>query len=104
MARTSIAIDIIATGGAGAIDTNGYGTVSIVCTGAATGVLSLTECDTSDGTFTAVDAGDITGDTAIAASAYNIAGYIGNKQYIKASVTGTGNTFVIILGEPRLAE
>lgn len=54
---------------------------------------SITECDTSGGTYTAVTATDIIGTlvafTTVTPQSY---GYIGSKRYIKAVVTVAGAT------------
>jgi hypothetical protein len=75
--------------------------------------LSLTECDTSDGTFTAVAAGDYQGTLAlIDAAAEDEAafkvGYLGSKRYIKAGftfagthATGTEVSAVVLKGHAR---
>jgi hypothetical protein len=89
-----------------AIDTysTGYSEIYLLFTVAATGTVTLTECDTSGGTYTAVDSSYILGSTALATSDESpIIAYIGNKRYIKATVTGTGNTFEILWAAPRMS-
>ena len=72
----------------------------------------MTECDTSDGTYTAVDdafliqteaqAGFIFSDDAVTREI----GYVGKKQYVKLAVAPSGNTgnaplgCVVIKGRP----
>jgi hypothetical protein len=34
----------------------------------------------------------------------NLVGYIGNKRYIKAAITGAGTTGAVLLSEKRYAE
>jgi len=86
-----------------AIDVSGggYDSIYLLVTGAATGTITISECDTASGTFKAADAGDVLGVTAIADGDYNIVSYIGSKPYIKATVTGSGNTFTILWATPR---
>lgn len=104
MARTTIIGDADAAVGtaATAIDTNGYGIITFVINAAATGTFALTECDTSGGTYTAVDSADSIIPTISAAGAY-LAGYIGNKRYLKYTLSGTDNTAVILKTEKRMA-
>ncbi|MCK9299026.1 MAG: hypothetical protein PHF83_02525 [Candidatus Methanomethylophilus sp.] len=105
MARTSIIgeCDAVAGATATAIDTANYGTITLVINAAAAGVLTLTECDTAAGSYTAVAAEDAIIPTIGAAGAY-LAAYIGSKQYVKVGLTGSGSTFVIVKGEKRRAE
>jgi len=89
-----------------AIDTynGGYAEIYLLFTVAAAGTVTLTECDTSDGTYSAVDASQILGSTTLAtATEFPVISYIGDKQYIKATVTGTGNTFEILWAAPRMS-
>jgi hypothetical protein len=104
MARISIIGDCDAVVGATAtaIDTNGYGSITLVINAAAAGVVTLTECDTSDGTYTAVASTDAIVPTIGEAGAF-LCSYIGSKRYIKVGLTGTGNTFVVLKSEKRMA-
>lgn len=53
---------------------------------------SLTECDTSGGSFTAVSAGNLSAAlTALASNTAQTVGYLGTKRFIKAVVTVTGS-------------
>lgn len=105
MARTTIIGDAdVAVGTAGtAIDTNGYGMITLVINAAAAGTLAFTECDTSDGSYTNVDASDMILPTIASAGAF-LGAYIGNKRYIKYTLSGTGNTAVILKTEKRMAD
>lgn len=113
MARTSIVGESKGVAvGSTAIDTNEYGTVTIIAVSAAAvgAELTLTECDTSNGTFTAVDSSDVVGAELTAGKVtfdvgtVNLVGYIGNKRYIKAAIAGTGTTGAVLLSEKRYAE
>lgn len=89
-----------------AIDTQGFGSAAVVfdignsadtLSGTVFWTLSLTECDTSGGTYTAVAAADIVSGVATyvidAPAEDSIAvkvGYIGTKRYIKGVATATG--------------
>lgn len=88
---------------AAAIDVSGggYEAIYLLVSGAATGTVTITECDTASGTYAAADAGDVLGATAIADGDYNVISYIGCKRYIKATVTGAGNAFTILWTTPR---
>lgn len=113
MARTSIVGQSKGVAvGSTAIDTNEYGTVTIIAVSAAAvgAELTLTECDTSNGTFTAVDSSDVVGAELTAGAVtfdvatVNLVGYIGNKRYIKAVITGAGTSGAVLLSEKRYAE
>lgn len=90
-----------ATAAGTAVDTLGCNSVTVVFLCGTwtdgTHTLSLTECDTSDGSFTAVAAGNIDGTlTAVSSAATDDVaqqvGLIGKcKRYIKAVVTVTGS-------------
>jgi hypothetical protein len=100
------------------IDTAGFESVTFI---AQLGVVtdgtytpSITECDTSGGTFTAVVDADLIGTEAAAAlTATNTVsriGYIGKKRYVKFSFVSTGTSSgvaaasaVAVLGSPRHA-
>lgn len=113
MARTSIVGQSKGVAvGSTAIDTNKYGTVTIIAVSAAAvgAELTLTECDTSNGTFTAVVSSDVVGAELTAGkvtfdvATVKLVGYIGNKRYIKAVIAGTGTTGAVLLSEKRYAE
>ena len=75
-----------------AIDTRDYdsGVVVLSADGDVVGTWSLTECDTSDGTYTAVAAGEIHGTQGQAIADGSKLGYVGSKRYIKpVLVVGT---------------
>lgn len=75
----------------------------------------IEECDTSGGTYTAVDDADLTNteaSVAFVAADDNVAkkiGYIGTKRYVKLSLVSTGVTSggglsaTAVLGHPNLA-
>lgn len=112
MARTSIVGESkgLATSST-AIDTNGFGTVTIIAVSAAAvgAELTLTECDTSNGNFVAVDSSDVVGAELTSGvvtfdvATVNLVGYIGNKRYIKAAVAGVGTSGAVLLSEKRYA-
>ena len=90
-----------------AFDLAQYSSATIVLTAGAyvdtTFVFTLTECDTSGGTYTDVASTDIVGtpisvETTSAAAQVGIIGYIGDKRYIKVVATkgGTASTGSII--------
>ncbi len=88
MARTSIVGESKGVAvGSTAIDTNEYGTVTIIAVSAAAVGAELT-------------AGEVTFDV----GTVNLVGYIGNKRYIKAAIAGTGTTGAVLLSEKRYAE
>lgn len=68
--------------------------LSFICSGSATGDVSvtLTECDTSDGTFTDVADEDVYGSFALTSAdstaRAGIIGYKGFKNYVKVKITG----------------
>lgn len=90
-----------------AIDTAGYESLTVLfdmgnsgdtLSGTLYWTLSLTECDTSGGSYTAVADADIVGGTnsyVIDAPAEDSLavkfGYIGNKRYVKGVATATGS-------------
>ncbi|MFA6710776.1 MAG: hypothetical protein WCR83_05590 [Candidatus Methanomethylophilaceae archaeon] len=78
------------TSATAALDVSGATAILIAHGG--TGTVSVTECATSNGSFTTVDAADlVTGDGTI--------GYIGNKRYIKVvGSTATISGAVVKLG------
>lgn len=107
MARTAIPATAVA-GGSTAIDTEGYGTVTIVgTTTAASSAITITVCDTSDGSYAAPAAGEVIDPikgtaptlTGLASGKTVIASYIGPKRYLKA--VGTTTNVIVVLGEPR---
>lgn len=71
-----------------AIDTAGFESVTV----AASEAVTLTECDTSAGNFTAVADADL-----IKTAIENQVGYRGHKQFIKVTPAGAA----VILGNPR---
>lgn len=73
---------------ASAIDTAGFESVTV----AASEAVTLTECDTAAGNFTAVADADL-----IKTAVNNQIGYRGHKQFIKVTPTGAA----VILGNPR---
>lgn len=91
------------------IDTAGYNSATVVfdignsgdtLSGTLYWTLSLTECDTSGGSYTAVAAADITGWAGAASYVIDApaedslavkVGYIGSKRYIKGVATATGS-------------
>ena len=108
-----------ATATGSAVGVAGYESVTIcVITGTVTdgtGTFSLTECDTSGGTYTAVDSSDIIGTPPVldTTSTHDNAGfqfgYRGSKAFIKVVCTMAGTTTgqvyaaAVILGHPRNA-
>jgi len=72
---------------------------------------SVTECDTSGGTYTAVAAADLIGTlAALATDVQQRVSYIGKKQFIKGVITVTGSPStggvydaVVVRGYPRKA-
>lgn len=64
---------------------------------------SITECDTSGGTYTAVATADLIGAFTAVTSNANVGakqkvGYIGKKRYIKLQIVTTGSTTGAVLG------
>ena len=109
MARTAYPATASA-GGSTAIDTAGFGTVTIVgTTTAASSAIAITVCDTVNGTYAAPAAGEVidpvTGDdavlTGLASGKTVIASYVGPARYVKA--VGTTTNVIVVLGEPRHA-
>jgi hypothetical protein len=109
MARTAYPSAAVA-GGSTAIDTAGFGTVTIVgTTTAASSAIAITVCDTVDGTYAAPAAGEvidpITGTaptlTGLASGKTVIASYVGPARFVKA--VGTTTNVIVVLGEPRHA-
>jgi hypothetical protein len=107
MARTAYPA-AAAPGGSTAVDTDGYGTVTIVgTTTAASSAITITVCDTVDGSYAAPAAGEVIDPIAGTAPTLSglssgttvIASYIGPKRFIKA--VGTTTNVIIVLGEPR---
>lgn len=100
------------------IDTAGYESITFIpSVGTVTDgtyTPSITECDTSGGTFTAVADADLIGtesDAALSASNTSARiGYVGKKRYVKFSVVSasttsgtTGATCMAVLGSPKHA-
>jgi len=106
------------------IDLKGYEGLRFDCIAGALGneintyTFSLTECDTSNGTFTDVNSGDILGTYPVFTKSASVDnsntvksfGYIGKKRYVKLSlvVAGSGNGngvvgAVAVKGRPRHA-
>ena len=107
MARTAYP-SAAAPGGSTAIDPAMYGTVTIVgTTTAASSAITITVCDTVNGTYAAPAAGEvidpISGNaatlTGLASGKTVIASYIGPARFIKA--VGTSTNVIAVLGEPR---
>lgn len=107
MARTAYPSAAVA-GGSTAIDTAMYGTVTIVgTTTAASSAITITVCDTVNGTYAAPAAGEvidpISGNaatlTGLSSGTTVIASYIGPARYVKAA--GTTTNVIVVLGEPR---
>ncbi len=95
MASRDIVTDIkVVAGTEGtAIDTYGFESLVIACLDA-DATFTLTDCDTSGGSYVAVDAQYIIdgGDRAV--------GYAGTKRYVKFSDSGSGTTYVVVQGNP----
>ena len=103
---------VAATATSSAIDMQGFNSaVVVVNSGAIVGsgdyTVSLTECDTSDGTYTAVAAGDLIGTFPASLEAASVAkvGYIGTKRYLKTVTTKNSGTsiavgIVVLQGNP----
>lgn len=97
------------------IDTRGYDAawISFISGAITDGTFtpSVTECDTSGGTFTAVAAADLHGTlAAMSASSVQSVGYKGTKRFIKANITVTGSpatggyvSAIVTLSKPNLA-
>lgn len=75
-----------------AIDTAGFESVTVIAQMAAftsgAGKISISECDTSDGSFTAVAESDLINapESMAAAGAVSKVGYRGHKQFIKVKI------------------
>ena len=94
-----------------AIDTAGFESVTVIAQMAAftsgAGKISISECDTSDGSFTAVAESDLinTPESMAATGAVSKVGYRGHKQFIKvkiakdSAISATVGA-VVILGHP----
>ena len=92
---------ITATATGTAVDLQGYESAEIIVEAGAitdgTHVISLTECDTSDGTYTAVAAADLIGTpptltSAAGGSTAHKFAYRGSKQFLKVVSTVSGAT------------
>lgn len=104
MAGKDMKNDIKVIAATGAIDTQGYESLTVAVVGADAGAINvaLTEGDTADGNFTEVDAAHVIADakTALAEAGqpYSV-GYVGGKRFVKATLTGGANgTMVAVLG------
>lgn len=81
-----------------AVDTQGFGAAEIIARSSAwtdgAYALSLVECDTSGGAYTAVAAAQVlgAGPSIGAANTLKKIGYLGSKRFIKLRVTSTGTT------------
>lgn len=95
-----------------AIDTAGFESVTVIAQMAAftsgAGKISISECDTSDGSFTAVAESDLINapESMAAAGAVSKVGYRGHKQFIKVKIAKDSATSatvgaVVILGNAR---
>lgn len=94
-----------------AIDTAGFESVTVIAQMSAftsgAGKISISECDTSDGSFTAVAESDLINapESMAAAGAVSKVGYRGHKQFIKvkiakdSAISATAGA-VVILGHP----
>ena len=94
-----------------AIDTAGFESVTVIAQMSAftsgAGKISISECDTSDGSFTAVAESDLINvpEKMAAAGAVSKVGYRGHKQFIKvkiakdSAISATVGA-VVILGNP----
>lgn len=94
-----------------AIDTAGFESVTVIAQMAAftsgAGKISISECDTSNGSFTAVAESDLINapESMAAAGAVSKVGYRGHKQFIKvkiakdSAISATVGA-VVILGHP----
>lgn len=103
MARTSILGQskvVKLTSGTTELDTNGYGSVTIVIDASVIGDLTATE---SDGTSFANAPAWAIVDGVVADTGQSLAAYIGNKRYVKFTFSGTA-TLYAILSEARNAE
>ncbi|NCA74370.1 MAG: hypothetical protein EOM93_05970 [Gammaproteobacteria bacterium] len=112
MARTGIAGESAAYAAGAAIDTNGYGKVTIllIAGSGASGVVTLTDGDTSTAADV-VTADNVIGGVPSALGAITIdqgttavISYIGSKQYVKPVVSGSGAIGAVLLSESRYAE
>lgn len=95
-----------------AIDTAGFESVTVIAQMSAftsgAGKISISECDTSNGSFTAVAESDLINvpESMTAAGAVSKVGYRGHKQFIKvkiakdSAISATVGA-VVILGNPR---
>lgn len=94
-----------------AVDTAGFESVTVIAQMSAftsgAGKISISECDTSDGSFTAVAESDLINvpEKMAAAGAVSKVGYRGHKQFIKvkiakdSAISATVGA-VVILGHP----
>ena len=91
-----------------AIDTAGFESVTVIAQMSGAGKISISECDTSDGSFTAVAESDLINapESMAAAGAVSKVGYRGHKQFIKvkiakdSAISATVGA-VVILGNAR---
>lgn len=95
-----------------AIDTAGFESVTVIAQMSAftsgAGKISISECDTSDGSFTAVAESDLINvpESMAVVGAVSKVGYRGHKQFIKvkiakdSAISATVGA-VVILGNPR---
>ncbi len=114
--QTLAPVDYAATTKGAAVDLRGFNSAAVIVnTGAITSsgkyVVSVQESDTTtDGDFTDVAAGNLTGalPSELAASSSYKVGYVGSKRYIRAVITKTSGTsivagVVVVRGHPAIA-
>lgn len=95
--------EVVDASGSAAISVEGCLELSFVCAGTATGnvTVSLTECDTADGTYTDVSEDDVYGAFTLSSAdstttKVGIIGYKGWKNYVKVKVTGTTTSLSVV--------
>jgi len=104
IAQTLAPVDYSATTKGTAVDLNGFESAAVVVnTGAITSAglyaVSVQESDTTtDGDFSDVNAADLVGalPSSLAATSTYKVGYVGHKRYIRAVITKTSGTSIVV--------
>ena len=78
-----------------AIDTLGYNSLTIVCLDQ-DATFTLTDSETAEGAFVAVDA------QYVLAGGARAVGYAGTKRFVKFADAGEGTKYAVILGHPEV--
>lgn len=104
MARTSIIGQSKAVAAsASAIDTLGYGTVSIVIVGGSAETTGTITVGDKSNALAAPPASDVLGENVAAIGEIELCSYVGPARYVKVAMSGTGGTGLVFLSEKRMA-